>query len=59
MVDIVTPGGLWDTAEDFTDAINKIEKNFECFINGNRFVLIDWETKQTMFLKVRIGVEEY
>ena len=59
MVDIVTQNEMWDTAEDFIDAINKIKANPEDFQNGDKVVLIDWENKQTMFLKVSLNVEEY
>lgn len=59
MVDIVTQNEMWDTAEDFTSAINKIKADPEHFQNGDKVVLIDWENKQTMFLKVTIGVQEY
>ena len=59
MVDIVTQNEMWEQAEDFTSAINKIKANPEDFQNGDKVVLIDWENKQTMFLKVTIGVQEY
>jgi hypothetical protein len=59
MVEVITQNAIWGTAEDFTDAITAIEENLDQFEDGDKIVLVDFETKNTMFLKVSLGVEEY
>lgn len=59
MVEIVTQSEIWGTATDFTDALTAIEENIDEFENGDKIVLVDFKTKQTMFLKVSLKVEEY
>ena len=59
MVYIITEREMWGEAKDFTEAINKIETNPEDFQGGDKIVLVDFETKQTVFLKVKIGLQEY
>lgn len=59
MVEIITQSEIWGTAEDFTDAVNAIEKNLIEFENGDKIVLVDFETKQTVFLEILKAVKEY
>ena len=59
MIDIVMPDEFWCTAEDFSSAIDKIKANVKDYDHDQKFVLIDWETKQTMFLKVKHSLEQY
>lgn len=59
MVHIITKREIWGEAEDFTDAINAIEENPEEFEPGEKVLLVDFETKLTMFLKLNLKVEEY
>lgn len=59
MVSVITKYEIWSEAEDFTDALNKIEKNLSKFDHGDEIVLVDFKTKQTMFLKLNLKVEEY
>lgn len=59
MLHIITKREIWGEAEDFIDAINGIEENLDEFENGDKIVLVDFETKQTMFLKLNLKVEEY
>lgn len=59
MVQIVTQGEIWSEAKDFTDALNKIEKNLIGFENGDKILLVDFETKQTVFLEISMIVKEY
>jgi hypothetical protein len=59
MVEIITQSTKFGTAEDFTDAITAIEENLDQFEDGDKIVLVDFETKNAMFLKVSLRVEEY
>lgn len=59
MVHIITKQSIWGEANDFVEAINGIEENLDEFENNQEIVLVDFETKQTQFLKVSLRVEEY
>lgn len=58
MIHIITKREIWGEAEDFTDAIEQVEQYPEEF-GLEPVVLIDFKTKQTMFLKIKIKAEEY
>ena len=59
MVSIITKDGIWSEAKDFTDALNKIEKNLIEFDHGDKIILVDFEIKQTVFLEISKVVKEY
>ena len=59
MIFIVTKQAIWGEAETFTEAINIIEENLEEFEHDQKICLVDFETKQTMFLKTVLKAEEY
>ena len=50
---------VYDEMADFVSAINHIELNQDDFEPGEKIALIDFETKQTMFVKIKTKVEEY
>lgn len=59
MVSVITKQQIWGEAEDFTDALNAIEGNLGQFEHGDKIVLVDFETKQTVFLEVSLAVKGY
>ena len=50
---------IYEEVEDFVSAINLIEQNEGDFEPGEKIALIDFENKQTMFVKIKTKVEEY
>ena len=59
MVEVITKTEIWGTADDFTGAITAIEENLDEFEHDDKIVLVDFEAKLTIFLKVSLRVEEY
>lgn len=59
MVHVITKQQIWGEAENFTHALNAIEQNLDEFEHEDKIVLVDFETKQTMFLEVSLAVKEY
>lgn len=59
MIEVITKTEIWRTADDFTGAITAIEENLDEFDHGDKIILVDFETKQTVFLEISKIVKEY
>lgn len=59
MVRVITKDDVWSESKDFTDALTKIQKNLDEFDHGDKILLVDFETKQTVFLELSKVVREY